>query len=86
MTPGAPTPGYPAEFGYDVIDVLGWGFDVYRDTPIESEGYDTVDWIEDLAHDLPTLCPVCGETWLMGPEAQAAGKCWRCRTNGVPHE
>ena len=95
--PGAPTaatPGYthrvrqivaaaaaavaacpPTEFGFDVLDTLEYGFDAF--------GFDVVDVInEGRERDIPTRCTGCGEAWLMGPEALAAGRCWACRTNG----
>jgi hypothetical protein len=76
--PASPTE-WPDSFGFDVVDVVEWELDDL--TP--PFGYDTVDWIEDgLHHALPVLCPSCGEEWLSGPKALAAGKCWRCRTGG----
>jgi len=67
-------------FGFDVLDALasggydGWAFDVID---VINEGRE---------RGIPTLCLQCREAWLMGPEALAVGKCWRCRTNGAPHE
>jgi hypothetical protein len=94
-TPGAPTartPGYTErvrqivsrataavwalprlEFGFDVLDTIQYGFGAW--------GYDTIDVInEGRERDIPTRCTACNEAWLMGPEALAAGLCWRCRT------
>src|SRR6516165_12840543 len=45
-------------------------------------GFDVIDVIESRRHDIPARCTGCNEAWLTGPEALAAGKCWRCRTNG----
>jgi hypothetical protein len=93
-TPGAPTartPGYTErarqiveraaaavrtwprlEFGFDVLDTLEYGYGAF--------GFDVIDVLnEGRERDIPTRCPECGEAWLMGPEALAAGKCWRCR-------
>jgi hypothetical protein len=67
-------------FGFDVVDAVESN---HRD-PTPPFGYDTVDWIEDLGHDLPVRCPQCHEAWLMGPEALAAGECWSCRTRSAP--
>lgn len=80
------TTGYPASFGYDVIDLLDWGFDLYQYEPVESEGYDTIDWIEDGAYDLPTLCPICNEAWLMGPEVWPQGSAGTAAPTEVRHE
>lgn len=87
--PGAPnerTPGYTvrvrqivaraaestthtATFGFDVLDTIDRGYGAF--------GFDVIDVIED-DQNLPRRCG-CG-VWLMGPEAVAARKCWRCRS------
>ena len=93
MTPGAPTartPGYTdrvrrivaraaaalrtaprLEFGFDVLDTIEYGYGAY--------GFDVIDVINGRERDIPTRCTQCGEAWLMGREALAAGTCWRCR-------
>jgi hypothetical protein len=83
----------PVTFGYDVVDEveLGWLADL-DDVLLDDIrsgyggfGYDTIDVLhEGRKHEIPTLCTQCHETWLMGPEALAAGKCWRCRTGNDP--
>ena len=79
----------PIAFGYDVLDVVRLRLlddledvlDVIESGDDYHFGSDVVDWLRDgREHELATLCPVCGEAWLMGSEALAAGKCWRCRT------
>lgn len=92
--PGAPTidtPGYTGRvrrivrraaaaawsrvptFGFDMLDTLQYGYGAF--------GFDVIDVInEGRERDIPTLCPQCRDAWLMGPEALATGKCWRCRT------
>jgi hypothetical protein len=62
-------------FGYDPVDCIenNWW-------PVD--GFDVVDYLESRDHDIPTRCPGCNDAWLTGPEALAAGQCWRCRTNG----
>jgi hypothetical protein len=64
----------PDSFGFDPLDTIELGFDAF--------GYDVVDVINAGQTDIPTLCTQCRKAWLMGPEAQAAGKCWSCRTGG----
>ena len=73
-------PPLPLTFGFDVLDALhqrGFSACVHRHF-----GRDVIDVInEGRELDIPTRCTECNEAWLMGPEAQAAGKCWRCRIN-----
>jgi hypothetical protein len=68
-----PPPPDPPTFGFDVLDTLLLGY-------WPPFGYDVIDILEDRKLDLPVLCTQCGQEWLAGPEALAAGKCWRCRT------
>jgi hypothetical protein len=63
-------------FGYDVLDVLR---DPECDDYWPPFGFDVVDWLDDRKHKIATICPCCGEAWLSGPDALAAGKCWGCR-------
>jgi hypothetical protein len=63
-------------FGWDVLDTIEDGF-AYT-------AFDVIDVLDDRHHDIPTRCPQCNAAWLMSPQALAAGKCWRCRTNGGP--
>jgi hypothetical protein len=65
----------PPPFGYDALDTLALGY-------WPPFGLDVVDIIEGREHGIPTRCTQCGQAWLMGPEALAAGLCWGCRTNG----
>jgi hypothetical protein len=66
---------WPA-FGFDVLDTIELGYDAF--------GFDVVDVLDEgRERDIATRCTQCGEAWLMGPEALAAGKCWHCRANGV---
>lgn len=69
------TTAEPCTFGWDVIDALNTlrGYDGWA--------WDVIDVINE-GRAIPTLCPECGEAWLMGPDALALGKCWHCRTNG----
>jgi hypothetical protein len=62
-------------FGFDVLDALEWGW-------WPPFGYDVIDVLESREHDIPTRCTQCNDAWLTGPQALAAGKCWRCRTSG----
>ena len=62
----------PVVFGFDVLDTLHLGFGAF--------GFDVIDVInEGCERDIPTLCLECHKVYLMGPEALASGKCWRCR-------
>ena len=67
----APWSGRCITFGFDTLDTLEYGHGAY--------GFDTLDVLNARKRDIPTRCTQCGDAWLMGPEALAAGKCWRCR-------
>jgi len=59
----------PVTFGFDVLDTIKLGYGAF--------GYDVIDILNE-GRDIPKRCPECNEAWLMGPEALAAEKCWRC--------
>ena len=62
------------KFAFDIVDAVELGFGYVR-TP------DSVD-VLNAGREIAVRCLQCRQEWLMGPEALASGKCWRCRNAG----